>query len=153
MPPKKKATPKPPRVYVNHTDFVVKASKGGKGLFARHDLPANARLPYKGKVLTTAEMKALDDDAYIMASGRKGEYLDANPAYGHSSWVAGRVNEPSHGEKANMIITHERTPTVRPVLVTVRPIAADEELLLHYGTGYRRVGYRVGSRAAKPRWL
>ena len=152
MPRKKKVVPS--RFYVDHTSFTVKNTKGCKGLFAKVDLPANARLPYEGKTLTTEEMKALDeDDVYIMASGRKGEFLDANPAYGEPTWVAAYVNEPSKGEKANMIAVYERKPVMQPYLVTVRPIRADEELLFHYGPGYRRIGYSVGARAPKPSWI
>ena len=170
MPPKKsKRVPKPPRVYIDPaTDVEVKAvaAKKGKGLFAKKDLPANARLVYTGKTITAAEYKKLEElnmdvanaphkyIGYIIASGKKGQYIDANPDLkGSEDWVAGRINEPARSETANMVIAYERKPSTRPVFVTVKPIAAGQELLVHYGSGYTRVGYTAGKKVKKPSWI
>ncbi len=154
------ANPKQPRTVVN-ADWDVEVlpcpTKGANchGLFAKRPLPANARLIYEGVLIADPH---IEEDVYIVASGRSGEWLDGNPKHAEhlaeaTQWCASRVNEPSLGETANMIIMHERTPVIQPVFVTTRPIQMGEELLVHYGSSYRRIGYKVGKRADRPKWL
>lgn len=126
----------------------------------------NARLVYHGRRITQPVYLRLveraiireDEDrkhyvSYVVRSGRAGELIDANPRYpGSSQWFGGRVNEPSVGETANMLIVVERKPITRPVFVTVRTIGANEELLVHYGRPYQRT-YAVGQTARRPSWL
>ena len=46
-----------------------------------------------------------------------------------------------------------QSPTVKwPVLITVRPIEAGEELFYKYGDEYVKP-YKVGQRATKPKWF
>ena len=169
MPPKKRHVPIyiEPSAYATH--FVVKAVTGaGQGLFARQSLPANTRIAYTGKEIDKAEYKRLESlnmdkknakhkyIGYIFASGKRDTFIDANPRYpGSELWYAGRVNEPSTGVTANMVAKVERPKGEPPrlVFVTVRPIEKNEELTLHYGPGYTRVGYRVGRTPKKPSWL
>ena len=90
---------------------------------------------------------------YIIASGRKGVYIDGHPRFKVKN-NANTVNEPPPGTTANMVMAMDKLSdgTKWPVFVTVRPVPAGEELFVKYGTGCVRK-YKVGRRAPKPAWL
>ena len=130
MPPKKKA-PKPTKVYIINDllNVVPIANKGNElGVRTTVDLAPNSRPIYEGKTITQAEYDKLEKQstkhpdkkliAYIMASGNKGTYIDANPRYaGSADWIAGRVNEPA--TKEHMWLAHEKNANRnQPVLIT-----------------------------------
>lgn len=163
------ANARPPRQYFNSAeDYEVKSvpTKDGLGLFARHALPMNSRLVYDGRRITKAQYEwlvELDETradapkkryvSYVGGGGLAGVLIDANPRHpGSADWFCGWVNEPSSRESANMLLVSERKPISRTVFVSVRPIAAGAELLVHYGTSYRR-RYQVGRAARRPAWL
>ena len=145
-------------------DVEVKEVKGrGNGLFAAVDLPANWRIPYSGKEIdekkyesrvAASHIPATSTYAeYIIASGRKGVYIDGHPRFKVKN-NANMVNEPPPGTTANMVMVMDKFTdgTKWPVFVTVRPVPAGEELFVKYGEGYVRK-YKVGRRASKPAWL
>ena len=160
MPPKKV---KPPRYYIKNSEIKVKyLPVKGNSLVAVVDLPANSRLYYDGenidekqyqlRIKQSHDEKKLDYANYIMAAGKKNQYIDAHPRYG-KYWPASRINEPAPKEKANMVIIYEKKDDSKvPVFVTIQPIKAGEELLCKYGDNYVRL-YKVGQKAKKPAWL
>jgi hypothetical protein len=144
----------PPRVYLKENDPVleVKVSGHGHGLgvFATRQLAANTRVVYIGQEITGAQLGDLQDRQYVVASGKCDKYVDGHPRHLESGRAA-RINEPSAGQTANMILLMERNPP-RPVCVTVRTIPPGSELLMHYGSCFKRSGYRAGQRAKRPVW-
>lgn len=167
MPPRAKAKAKrPERVYIIDTVIEIPTADAGIGLAADAPLAPNSRIVYEGvtideKRLTELKRMAKEDAktqylAYIMASGKKGTYIDAHPRHpGSAAWFAKRVNEPRPGTTANMVLVHERPKggQPRPVFVTVRDVKAGEELTCKYGSSYTRVGYKAGRAPKKPSWL
>ena len=112
-----------PRAYLDSIDYEVKRMprKGGVGLFARRPLPMNARLVYHGRSITEkyqhlvvcnktrVDAVTMRYIGYVVWSGKKGEYLDANPRHrGSSNWFGGRVNEPFPGERTWSWLASER---------------------------------------------
>lgn len=158
------------RVYIGssvaHSYLTIKALPGnhGNGLFALVALAANTRIEMVGLRISATQRNRLLQlgqeekhrhqlAAYIVAAGRRDEFIDGHPRHeGSRTWYASRANEPDPHTTANMLLVMERAPIVRPVLVTVRAVAAHEQLTVHYGTDYRR-SYRVGCRARRPVWL
>jgi len=153
--------PKPPqRHWIQPNEVTVRASPGkGVGLFSTVELKKNSRLEYLGVIIDEEEYKQLESKrieegaqskrtSYIVSSGDKGKYVDGNPDRVQNS-LGARANEPSQGQKANMILIHEDK---RPFLVLVEDVPPNTELTVHYGNDYDR-GYKVGKRALKPEWI
>ena len=163
----------------NHWEYpalrVVKIpTKGNEdGVIALEDIKPNTILYYEGKRIDQDEFDELvekleaqepDDQkyvSYILESGASGVYVDANPRYrpwsrtGHRGMdIGGKVNEPATGETENMLFSNvtDEKGVKHPVLVAVRDIERGEELLVHYGSSYKRIGYKVGRRAKMPSW-
>jgi hypothetical protein len=155
---------------MSHRDLrLVEIHGKGVGVVARHDLPPNARLPYVGRTIDQAAFDALCEQAkhnralnltaYVIAEGRPGVYLNADPRLPERThmWIAGRVNEPARGATANTIIRRQLAPgdngrRLCPVLITVRHVNAGEELTVKYGRSSTRT-YQAGRAPKKPAWL
>ncbi len=96
------------------------------GVIADQDLAPNTGVFYYGEDIDEkqlVERMQANQARYIIASGRKGEWIDANPDRPETSAfadiVAGRINEPAPKTTANMIIliTMEGSPaSMRPIL-------------------------------------
>jgi len=99
--------------HIKNGDFIVKESSiggGGRGLFAKRDIPAGKLLPYTGIIKKTKDTKEDDVDIYYMSATYidddgnqktcRGYISDANPEQdaliGDSmSKMAAYVNEAS----------------------------------------------------------
>lgn len=181
MPPKKAKRELPKRRYIepikksNGTfDYPTLAvgpsdeeDKRGDGVYTLEPIPKNTVLFYYGVWLDQEEydkrIKAGKGD-YIIESGNKDIYVDANPDYqpktdaygtkigGHGKFIGGKVNEASTGETENMVLSKVMYRNkYRPVLVAIRDIEQGEELITHYGSSFKRT-YKVGRRAKFPWW-
>lgn len=150
---------KPPRILLDTSAVKVVPIVGkGTGVIAVRTIPPNSILYYIGKEITTEEFNLLTNQNYVIYTGRSNIYFDANPElpeYDPQGWIAGRINEPSLGSRANMyfIISRDRrTGLSYPALITTKLIVPQEELTFCYGASYRR-SYSRGTCAVRPKWL
>jgi len=168
---KKVKAPVPPKKYLGNDSDELKETfiEGkGRGVKAAAKIPANARIAYKGVTIDQDEYDALvnrqiaaDEDSvdkklveYIVASGESKKFIDGNPARPNNRFLSALINEPSAGQTANLILTHETFHSKRrPVLIAPRDIEPGEELTAKYGSGkdFKR-GYKVGKQAPEPKW-
>lgn len=151
---------------IDHSSLQVVNFEGkGRGIVARVDLPANARLIYQGKEINKKRFSKLNERekggevgvaSYIGFTGRSNVWMDANPrlkGYNQDLYIAGLINEPAPGEVANSVLVNGRVNGVPHLLfVTVKPIPRGTELTIKYGSTYRRA-YQVGEAAKRPKWL
>ena len=141
-----------PHVYmIKRKDVkIIRSKMKGRGLVADIDLSPNSHIFYTGSLLTKHQFQQMiengDDVSYIMKTGHK-----QAPFVNGLGNVGSLINEPSTGERANVIIRF--TPNSPfPKLVTTKHIRRNEEILLHYGGAYKR-NYRAGRRAIVPKWI
>ena len=137
-----------PRLYkIKRQDIKVVKNQKGRGLVACIDLNPNASIIYTGRFIVHQEYDEMvangDDVCHIMQTGNKSKpYVDGR---GH---LPSLINEPSPGERANVVIRFSRTSRLPwPRLVVTEHIPKGKEILLHYGNCFKRRGYRAGRRA------
>lgn len=159
---------------LNHLDesFVSKdlrlafmSQAKGFAVVARRKLPANSSLRYGGISISLHEKNALKQFAannkpcnwaeYIAEADEK-TFEDAHPRHRRklANKYGGRVNEPSAGEQANMLLISKHTSAggSHVELITVEEVQAGTELTVHYGEDFKR-NYEVGEPAKQPEWL
>lgn len=127
---------------------------GGYGLFCLYDLPVGYIIGvYSGKLyLEEPEWKGGDSRwAYLFSDYDKDGnviYIDPTDEKGTPQYELAYVNEPSSDQTGNLFTYSEPSeddgyPNIQ--FVTCKKIAANTELLLHYGSDYDRKGkYQPG---------
>lgn len=157
----------PRRVYFNATsdEVAVRAVKDkGVGVVAVKNIPANGRVAFGEPRISKEAAERLvalhfssnsplpDLASYLADAGDGKSVHDAHPRHGIKDSIAGLINEPSTGVRANMLLTEETVNgEKRAVYVAVRTIKAGEELTAKYGDNFKRF-YKAGQRAKEPSW-
>lgn len=151
----------PAIVYLNDDTKAVQLTdddKKGVKVLAREVLAPNTRFVYPGLRITQAEAEtrsAVGQAQYIVQTGMKDNLIDGNPELGFHNTIANHINEPDEGKQANAVLMKEKIGinAYRAVVVLTTTVQPDDEITVHYGNEYKRVGYKVGRRARIPKWL
>jgi len=147
-----------------HLKFEVKQTADkGRSLFAKVALTEHSRFEYTGKRMDEKELGQLqrlakeDTDNkhgymdYVCDSGDDNVVVDGHPRHGCIAFSA-MANEPSVGQADNLAFGFAGEKGARyPILVTIAPIAAGDELLVCYGPSFER-HYQVASGVQLPDW-
>lgn len=112
----------------------------GKGLFAARDLPRGTRLPYKGELLSVAEInrrypgQTLGEYVLCFGRGRGRRCVDARSTQAGLGRYANDVRGTQL--RPNAEFRDPRRGETWPALYLTRAVRAGEEILVSYGDEY-----------------
>jgi hypothetical protein len=142
--------------------IVMRSSLGGKGLFARRNLPIGYEIDYYGEFFDSVE--ALEqanqgESQYVIGCGKRNNYtVLVNGERVPTQFAIYANHQPR--KKANAILAWDTdryygsTPVGQPVLMLTKPVAPGDEVTVDYGPNfaYQKHGFsRNTSSAKRPR--
>ena len=139
--------------------IVMRSSLGGKGLFARRNLPIGYEIDYYGEFFDSVE--ALEqanqgESQYVIGCGRRNNYtVLVNGERVPTQFAIYANHQPR--KKANAILAWDTdryygsTPVGQPVLMLTKPVAPGDEITVDYGPNfaYLKHGFSRNTSGAK----
>jgi hypothetical protein len=133
---------------------VKKAEDGSRGVFAKHTLRRCRYLEYWGIRTPTDDTKHQGNHTVKAGKYDINAEINDGKVAGSTRMVtlAGLINEPPPGKRANCALAHLSGTNRAIVFVASEWIFAGEELLVHYGDDFNR-DYEVGKEITSTSFL